>query len=191
MKRKHLLYALIPVFVLALLAGGITRASTNDAAKPNPFGKLAEAIATKFNLSTSSVQAVIDETMGGQRPPTDNNQAPKIDPVKKALADGKLTQAQADLIYAKRAEIKTTMDGYKDLSESEREVAVKTYMESIRQWAKDNNIPVKHVLPPGKSQKGHGGERGLNKGSGQTTESNVAAPDEIETVPTDTENATE
>lgn len=177
--KKYLLYSLVPVFALALLAGSVASASTTtantDTARPNPFGKLADAIATKFNLSTSSVQAVIDETMGKDRPAGDHNQQAKIDMVKKAVADGKLTQAQADLIYAKRAEIKTAMDSYKSMTQTERETAVKALRESVKQWAKDNSIPVKHVMIPDGPRNGHGGERGVKGAPEQTDSADTAA----------------
>lgn len=191
--KKHLLFGLVPVFALALLAGSVASASTTttntNTARPNPFGKLAEAIATKFNLTTSSVQAVIDETMNKERP-ADQNKEPKFDMVKKAVADGKLTQAQADLIYAKRAEIKTAMESYKSMTQTERETAVKTLMDSVKQWAKDNSIPVKHVMLPGGPRNDRGGERGLNGAPEQTDSTDIAAPSDTATT-SDTTTVTE
>jgi hypothetical protein len=181
--KKHLLYGLVPVFALALLAGSVASASTTttNTARPNPFGKLAEAIATNFNLATSSVQAVIDETMAKERP-ADQNKEPRFDMVKKAVADGKLTQAQADLIYAKRAEIKTAMESYKSMTQNERETAMKTLMDSAKQWAKDNNIPVKHVMLPGGPRNGHGGERGENGTPEQADDSDAPTSSDTTTV---------
>lgn len=161
--KKHLMFALIPVFALSLLAGGVAFASTDTAKKHTPFVKIAEAIATKFNLATSDVQTVIDETMKAERAEMEKN---RPEPIAQAVKDGKLTQAQADLIKAKREEIKTAMestrDSLKNMTQTERDAFIKTQKDALKQWATDNNIPEQYIMFIG----GHGPGRGDGQGPG-------------------------
>jgi len=183
MKKKALLFAALPVLAIALLAGGITHASTTDTGKHNPFTKIAEAIATKFNLSASDVQTVIDETMKTERADMEKNRPM---PLELAVKNGKLTQAQADLIKGKMEEIKTTMDSMretlKNTTQAEREAAMKTQREALKQWATDNNIPEQYIMFAGGHGPGRGGERGPggpefkpdNAPTSETTESSTS-----------------
>jgi hypothetical protein len=61
--------------------------------------------------------------------------------IAKAVTDKKLTQAQADLIIAKHAEVLAFMQSLNGKSLAERKAAMKTEMASLKQWALDNNIP--------------------------------------------------
>ena len=61
------------------------------------------------------------------------------------MTDGKITQAQADLITAKHAELKTFMESLKDKTAAERMEAMKTKMDELKQWAEDNDIPLQYL----------------------------------------------
>ncbi|MBU0545919.1 hypothetical protein KKA13_01550 [Patescibacteria group bacterium] len=67
MKKKHLIYAILPALALALLIGGVARAATISANANNPFSKIASAIAQKFNLNADDVQKVINEVKTADR----------------------------------------------------------------------------------------------------------------------------
>jgi len=94
-----------------------------------------------------------------------------------AVKDGKITQAQEDLIIAKQAEVKAFRDGLKDKTEADRQAAMKTEMQSIKDWATANNIPEQYVIFAGRGRgMGDGGMMHRGKGgwampSGQDTES--------------------
>lgn len=177
-KKKALLFAALPVLAITLLAGGITHASTNDATQASPFTKLAQVIATKFNLTASDVQAVIDETMKAERPNMEQNRPNRPQSLGEAVKDGKLTQAQADLIKAKHEETKATMDSMRDslknMTQAEREAAIKTQRDALKQWATENNIPLKYVMFPGGPKNGHNGPRPMNGTNDNTSTSDTA-----------------
>jgi hypothetical protein len=181
MGKKYIAFALLPVFALALLAGGITYASANSTDNKNPFNKIATAIATKFNLNATDVQTVIDDTMKAELAEMEKN---RPDRLAQAVTDGKLTQAQADLIKAKQEEVKTTMESQKDttknMTQAEREAAMKTQTETLKQWVTDNNIPKEYIMFLGKPGKGPGGDRGMGgsmhaRNNAPTTETQTAA----------------
>lgn len=146
MKNKKTIYIITAVVALTLLISGTTYAATRGQGQ-NPFTKIAQAIATKFNLNASDVQTVIDETMETERAQRQaNREAEQADRLAEAVADGKLTQAQADLITTKRAELQTAIEAMKDLTQDERMAAMKTQTDALKQWATDNNIPMEYVM---------------------------------------------
>lgn len=126
---------------------------------------LVTALSQKFNLNSSDVQSVIDTVMTTERTQMDakqaENQAARL---AKAVAAGKITQAQSDLIKAKFQETKTFMDSLKGKTPAERQAAMKTYRESLKTWAAANNIP--KGFEGGLGGPGMGGHMG-GKGHGE------------------------
>jgi len=173
------MYIILPVLALSLLVAGTSYAATKTA-DYNPFSKIASAIAEKFNLNSSDVQAVIDETVAADRAEMGKNRPERVDPLVQAVKNGKLTQAQADLITAKREEIKTSMESQKDtlknMTQVEREAARKTQMDSLKQWATDNGIPEQYVLGFGGMGDGHGGPFGRGFHQSEAPDSDAQTP---------------
>jgi hypothetical protein len=124
----------------SVLTTGVASADTGP--RDNHMESFVNAIATKFNLKLADVQAVVDQTIATRKY---QHEATRL---AKAISDGKLTQAQADLIKAKYAEMKTFMDSLKNKTQAERKAAIKTQMDSLKQWAATNNIPL-HFIKDG------------------------------------------
>ena len=127
----------------------------------NPMANLVSAIASKFNLNPTDVQKVIDD----QRAQTEQQRLTQQTERHKAMLDqavkdGKITQAQEDLIIAKQTEIQTFMDSLKDKTPADRQAAIKTEMDAVQAWAKTNNIP------DGMLTIGRGGAFGSPRGEG-------------------------
>ncbi len=74
-----------------------------------------------------------------------------------AVKDGKLTQAQEDLIVAKQAEVKTFMTTLQGKSAADRQTALKTEMDSLKAWAQTNAIPSQYLMFGGGMMRGGGG----------------------------------
>jgi len=74
-----------------------------------------------------------------------------------------MTQAQADLLSAKHAEMKTFMASLTDQTMEERHEAMQTKRDEMRQWAQENNIPFQNI-PFG--MPGHHGQMGGQMGIG-------------------------
>lgn len=148
-KAKNIVAAM--VVALGLAAAGITAvyASSNASDGKNPMNGLVSAIASKFNLNVSDVQAVFDEQkadMDTQRKERmaemeAKNQQEFADRLVKAVAAGKLTQDQADKITAKKVELDKLKSSLEGKTPEERNAAMKDQKSSLKQWAADNNIP--------------------------------------------------
>ena len=112
---------------------GIASAATN--AKP---ATLAQELASKFNLKSSDVQAVIDTHKTEEHTYREGLEADRIAAAVKA---GTITQAQADALTSKLAELEAGRPRQGTKPTDAERAAMKTKMESFRQWVKDNNIP--------------------------------------------------
>ena len=152
MNRKYLLYAIVPV--LALISFGTAVYAFGPQEGSRGAGLVAK-IAQRFNLNQADVQTVFDEQRTEMQAQTQTRIADRIS---KAVTDGKITQAQADLIIAKEAEIKAFRDGLQGKTKDEIFSAMKTETDSLKQWVKDNNIPA-GFLP-------FGGFGGIHMGRG-------------------------
>ncbi len=151
MKKNLMIAAAAATLSLgAIVPVGMSMAAS--AASDTAGTSIVDKIASKFNLNKADVQKVFDEERA-------THEAERMQKQKEELASlvtaGTLTQAQADKITAKRAEIKAEMDANRDAMKSKTEAERKTAMEAkkteLDAWAKANGIDVKYLMP------GHGG----------------------------------
>jgi tryptophanase len=163
---KKIKYILLPTLAISILAGSAAYAMAEINERPNSVSFLAEAIATKFNLPVADVQSVIGDTMIANRAQMGKNRPGRVDVLARAVADGKLTQAQSDLIAAKREELKNSVDTTKVLSVEERKELMKKHQAELKQWATNNNIPEQYVMGFGGGMRnGEGAHFGRGGGS--------------------------
>ena len=106
-KAKFTTTAAVTAAVIIGVAGTTIGANTYAATTSgsvDPGNKLITAIAQKFNLNPTDVQKVFDE----QRTQMQTEHEQKIkERLTKAVAEGKLTQAQVDALIAKKKEFMT------------------------------------------------------------------------------------
>ena len=140
--------------VLAVLGTGIARAASGTSTGTSIVDKIAE----RFNLNKSDVQQVFDQQKQDSQNAHAQQQVATLD---QAVKDGKITQAQEDLIKAKLGEVKTFMDSLNGKTPAERQAAMKTEMDAIKQWVAANNIPSQllRIGGPGMGGAGMGGRR--------------------------------
>ncbi|HRH31664.1 MAG TPA: hypothetical protein PK950_03280 [Candidatus Paceibacterota bacterium] len=157
-KKRVLAGSAIIALGLVFAGAGVSKAAnaTAGAGAGNPMSSLVNAIATKFNLSTTDVQAVFDEQRAQME--KEHEQA-FADRLKQAVASGKITQDQADKITAKKAELESLRSSMEGKTEDEKRAAMKTQMDSLKNWATENNIPADFMMFGMKIEggKGHGG----------------------------------
>lgn len=169
MNKKIISFAILPVLGIALVGGANIALGATTPTHAKPLDGIVTAIAAKFNLNSSEVQAVIDQAMNAQRAEMEAQQAKNFsDRLAQAVSDKKLTQTQANLIIAKQAELKAARENAKDQTPAERLAAMKEQMASLKKWATDNNIPEGYMMFGGRGKgpgmdKGHGphGPRGF------------------------------
>lgn len=151
---------LIGVSVASAGLAGIGGAGVASALSPTDTGStsIVDKLASRFSLDKDEVQKVFDEAHQERHLKMEARQQERL---AQAVADGKLTQAQADYITAATKEISELMQQAKS---SETSDAVRTQVrekaESLRDWAKENDIDMKYI--------GHGG-RGYHGGMNAST----------------------
>ena len=164
MKKKYFIYAILPIMVFAI--SGAVYTSVNASDFKSPMGNLVNALAQKFNLNVSDVQAVFDEQKAQMETEKEQKKYQGFaDRLSQAVTDGKLTQEQADLITAKKAEIdaqrETQKTNMESMTQEERQTAIKEQMNYLKQWATDNNIPQEYLMfVEFGGRGGHGGPGG-------------------------------
>lgn len=171
--KKHLLAAGVAATVgLSAVGAGVAHAATTNSASTDPMSSMVDKIATKFNLNKADVQKVFDE----QKTEMQAERGQKVkDEVAQLVKDGKLTQAQADAINAKRAEVQkdreANRDAMKDKTQAERKAEMDKKKAELEAWAKQQGIDsqyLRYVMGGGPGH-GHGpggpgGHRGDNDG---------------------------
>ncbi|HCC83433.1 TPA: hypothetical protein DEP96_01130 [Candidatus Uhrbacteria bacterium] len=149
--------AIVTAAIVATLGASVftavstTYAATVPSANANPINNLVTTIADKFHLNKDEVQAVFDEQRQQIHADLEAKMSAHLD---QAVTNGKLTQAQADAVTAKQAELDTFMKSQKDVAPADRQAAMKTEMDSLKTWAKDNSIPAGFVF---RGELGHHG----------------------------------
>ncbi len=175
--KKQLITAGIAaaVGVTGLAGVASVSAATDTSTSTNPMSSLVDAIASKFSLDKSKVQAVFDE----QRTKMEAERETEVKAdVAQLVKDGKLTQAQADAINAKRAELtkerEANRDANKDLSRSEMKSKMDAKRTELEAWAKEQGIDtqyLRYVVGFGHGPGGPGGMRGDRDGDDGTSSS--------------------
>jgi hypothetical protein len=146
-----------------IISAGVTYAATSTG-KGGPMSNLVNAIAQKFNLNASDVQQVVDETMATEKTQMEAERQQQFSgKISQAVTNGELTQDQADKITAKQKEVQEFMTSLSGKTEDERNTAIKTETESLKQWATDNNIPEQYIQMGFDGKMGRGGPGGTEK----------------------------
>ncbi len=171
------------VGVAGIGASSIQAATTDTTTRPNPMANLVTAIAQKFNLNQTDVQKIFDEQRTQMDQQMETRRAEELKTrLTQAVKDGKLTQAQADLITAKQTELKAFHDSLKGKTPEECKAAMEAKKTELQQWAKANNIPEEFALMgPMGGPGGHGGQGGPRGGMrggprGQTGNTRTQTP---------------
>lgn len=135
---------------LATLGAGAIGVGTTFAAQnteaTHPMEALVQALANKFNVSTDAVQEVFDQQREAMQQGREQHEAEFL---ARAIADGKLTQEQADALQAKRKEVKALMTSTKDLTSEEARAEIKAKMGEWRAWTEEQGIDLPVVGPEG------------------------------------------
>jgi hypothetical protein len=178
--KKVIIASSIAALGVTGLAGGAVFATANSTSGTDPMSGLVSAIATKFNLKKDNVQKVFDE----QRTQMETQREQEVkDQVAQLVKDGKLTQAQADKINAKRAELvkerEANRTSEQNLTDAQRKTKMEERKTTLDTWLKDNNIDSQYVylLMGGHGGRGgpDGGKRDSRSSSSQSSTSSTSS----------------
>lgn len=166
MKKQLVAAGIVTAAALTGATGYTVANAATDTAGANPMSSLVQAIATKFNLKTSDVQAVFDE----QKTKMDADREAEVKAqVAQLVKDGKLTQAQADKINAKRAELnkqrETDRAANQNLTAEQRKSKMEEHGAAMETWFKDNDIDARYRYLVGGGHGKLGGEMGFRAGN--------------------------
>ena len=115
---------------------GTGLAAPNDVTRHNS-SSLIVRIAERFRLPQEDVQAVFDEQRQEMETARQQGQVRRLAAL---VEDGTLTQAQADALKEKQAEMHAAMESFKDLEPEARQDAMKAQMEQMRSWMQEQGI---------------------------------------------------
>lgn len=151
MNKKILLTSLT---VVALGAGLLTTTRVFAQTSTDPMSSIVQKIADKFGLNKSDVQAVFDQDRADRKTAMEQKFEKQLD---QDVKDGKITEAQKQLIIAKRKELETTRQNNMQNMQGKSKDEIKAGMEankatmeaerkSLEDWAKQNGIDVKYLM---------------------------------------------
>ncbi len=153
-KKSKMIAAVAFVLGSSAFGVGVSQAAATHIGKNQKMTAIIEAIAEEFDLNASDVESVVQQAMEKERQDMEKRHDEELKTeLDQAVTDGKLTQVQADLILAKKEELKTFMVDFKDLTPDEKHGLMKSHMDEITKWMEENDIPKEFILSLGK---GHG-----------------------------------
>lgn len=126
---------------IGALGSGAAMAATTTRNKPND---IVDAISNTFHLNKADVQKVFDENRSQHQAERQAELKARLD---QAVKDGKLSQEQENKLLAKLQELKTFRESLTNKTPEEVREAMKQKRQELRQWAKDNNIPLEFLGP--------------------------------------------
>lgn len=119
-------------------------AHSASAESNNPKTGIIDKLSQKFNLNKDDVKKVFDEERDSRQA---EHQQKFKDKITQLVKDGKISQAQADKITAKQAEMQTFMESLKGKTADERHKAMDAKKTELQAWAKSNGIDEKYLMP--------------------------------------------
>ncbi len=138
-------------------AGFIGVNQANAQTQNNPMSSLIEKIAFKFNLNKADVQAVFDQDRADHE---SERESQYEDQLSQYVKEGKITQTQKQLILAKHKEMianhQSEMQNNQNLTKEEKHAARDKKQRELKDWATQNNIDIKYLMPFGGRERMHG-----------------------------------
>lgn len=164
--RKKLAYGgATAALAVALVAGGGAVAA-RAAAAGTTLGpaNIISKIAQKFGLKEADVKAVFDEEFTARKA---EMQAKASERLTQLVTDGKITEAQKQLIVAKQQEMQTArateMESMKEKTPEERKTLMDQKRTELEAWVKANGIDAQYLMPMGRGMGGRGGHGEMMK----------------------------
>lgn len=160
---------------LAVIGAGLLSTTSTFAQSStdttNPMSSLVQKISEKFNLDQADVQAVFDQEHQERHAQMEGKFDAKLS---QYVTDGKITEAQKQLIIQKRAELKanleTNRDSMQNMTPAERHAAMESERQALQTWATENGIDIQYLMPHGPGGKGHHKMRGGMRDFQSTTQ---------------------
>jgi len=163
MNKKNVVAATVGSLAFAAILGAGAIYAQGGNLQTNDLPQL---IAQKFNLNQDEVQTVFDQYREQRREQRQQeNQQRMEENLNQAVADGKITESQKQLILQKHQEMQAERESETFDPGQGRENARKHHDE-MEQWAKDNGIDLESVIGdrPMMRDGEFGGRHGMMRG---------------------------
>jgi hypothetical protein len=147
MKKNIILTGLIiTVLVLGIAGAGNTYAQTPSISNENPMTSLVQKIAEKFGLKQADVQEVFDQVRKDRESQMQARYEAQLDTYVK---EGKITEAQKQLIINKHKELKANMqkemDTIAEMTPEQRKAQHDAKKAELDAWAQANGIDPQYL----------------------------------------------
>lgn len=141
----------VPALALAILisagAYGISRANGNDDNRNNLIAK----ISSRFGLSQSDIEKVFEENRSEMQA---KRLAEAENKLNEYVAKGEITEAQKNLILAKRKEMQAERQSQgndlRNMTREERQAEMEKRHDEMEAWCEANGIDEKYVIGSGR-----------------------------------------
>jgi len=147
------------VAIVSALSGGLVVA-TNAFAQTNTQNSvpsLVQEIASKFDLNQSDVQAVFAQHRQEMHTKMESNYETYLANLVKS---GKISEEQEQLILNEHkqlmSQMQSTMKNFKSMTPAQRKAQMQAEMQTVKNWAKQNNISLQYLRPFGAGMRGFG-----------------------------------
>lgn len=141
---------LVAVALTTAIGSGIltTNAFAQDqATSGGPMSGIVEKIATRFSLNKDDVQKVFDDARQEEMA---KHEAVYQERLTQLVTDGKLTEAQKQLILSKKAELNSQRESQRASMEGktaeERKAAMEAEKTALESWAQSNSIDIQYLM---------------------------------------------
>jgi hypothetical protein len=162
-KKKFILpVVMVMALGLALAGGAYVKAEAATTSDSGTHKTIIQRLVERFNLNTADVQAVFDAEKTDRQTEMKAKEEAQLTQL---VTDGKITEAQKQLIVAKRAEMEANRpaEPAKDstLTPTQRKAEMEARRTALETWAKENGIDTQYLyLLGGFGHMGHGHEFG-------------------------------
>ncbi len=163
MKRRIIFPALALILGSGVVFGGSKALAFEQGSVRDT---LVQKIAEKFGKSPDEVQAVFDEVRSEHQ---NEMQSQFVERLTQAVADGKLTEAQKQLISAKHEELVAAhdADALRQVSPEERRNQRQAERDDLAAWAQENGIDLSFFQGPMMFGGGARGGNGMHREEGR------------------------
>lgn len=156
---------ILPVAVLLITGAAFFGTAAYAQVNQNNQGNMAQELAQKLGIDEAKVQTAFDEIRNEHR---QEMQAQFTERLNQAVAEGKLTEDQKNLILKKHEEMQaqreTEREQVQNMSREERREFMETRREEMQAWGESNGIDLQYLMgPQGGQGKGMGMHGGWNK----------------------------
>ncbi len=158
---------IIPVAALTIVGAGFITANSISAQGGEQHDTLIQKIAEKFNLNQNEVEQVFNEAREEHQAQRQQEMQQRMqERLNEAVANGTITQEQKELLETKHEEMRkereANKESWQNMEPEERREAAEQRREAMENWAEENGIDLKALMP----ERGEGGPK-MGKGMGR------------------------